>query len=151
MKNNRFNQECVTPSGSIVVCDENGRKVELHCGNEEFVKIKIDGCVEQTGAENLRCDFMIIKKSEDIEIYIELKGQDIKKAARQIEETLKKHGLVSATKYAAIATSKIWSPRKNTNMDFAKKILHKLMPNRYFIKNDFIQLSYNGNKISKIN
>lgn len=62
MKNNRFNQECVTPSGSIVVCDENGRKVELHCGNEEFVKIKIDGCVEQTGAENLRCDFMIIKK-----------------------------------------------------------------------------------------
>ena len=56
-----------------------------------------------------------MKEDEDIEIYVELKGQDIKKAARQIEETLKAYGLSSAAKYAAIATSKIPPPKKNTS------------------------------------
>lgn len=152
MMNKRFSYECIaSPSGNVVVCDENGRKAELNCSGEKFNKVKIDGCVEPSNGKNLRCDFIIIKEGEDIEIYVELKGQDIKKAARQIEETLKAYGSSSAAKYAAIATSKIPPPKKNTSLDSAIMILHRLMPNRYFIKNGYIRLLYNHNKISKIN
>ena len=151
MNNNRFNQKCVTQGCGTVVCNENGRKLELDCAGERFVKVKIDGCVEPKGGDNPRCDFMIIKEDENIEIYIELKGQDLKKAVKQIQQTIKMYGLSCANKYAAIVTTKI--PKKDTSRDISIMSLVRITLNSPFVKNNYLKLLYNNsdNKISKIN
>lgn len=49
------------------------------------IKIHIDGCeIDDNG---IRCDYMHIAK--EIEMYIELKGQDLSHAMLQIERTMK--------------------------------------------------------------
>ncbi len=48
-------------------------------------KITVDGCEITTGK---RCDYLLLIK--EFECFIELKGQDIKKAIEQIETTIKK-------------------------------------------------------------
>lgn len=51
----------------------------------ETVVVKVDGC--EIDDENvIRCDYMLLAKQ--MEIYIELKGHDIVKAIRQIENTI---------------------------------------------------------------
>lgn len=49
----------------------------------EATKIKVDGCVITTG---IRCDYLCI--ANGIEHYIELKGQDIDHAVKQIEASI---------------------------------------------------------------
>jgi hypothetical protein len=46
--------------------------------------VEVDGC--EINDKSIRCDFLHIAK--DIEFYIELKGQDLKHAIRQIEATI---------------------------------------------------------------
>lgn len=51
----------------------------------ESIKITVDGCAIKDG---IRCDFLHIAK--EIEMYIELKGQDIEHAIQQIETTMRR-------------------------------------------------------------
>lgn len=48
-------------------------------------KIDVDGC--EIDDDGIRCDYLHIAKG--IEMYIELKGQDIKHAMNQLERTMK--------------------------------------------------------------
>ena len=73
-------------------CEEKSKKqVFIFCENRskltlenkdrvESTKILVDGC--KIKGENIRCDYLHIAKG--IEMFIELKGQDIKHAMKQI-------------------------------------------------------------------
>lgn len=50
------------------------------------IKIHVDGC--EIDDDGIRCDYLHIAKG--IEMYIELKGQDLTHAMHQIERTMKK-------------------------------------------------------------
>ena len=63
----------------------NARYMMQNKDEVKATKIIIDGCQITNG---IRCDYMYLIK--DSEIYIELKGQDIKHAIEQIETTIKK-------------------------------------------------------------
>lgn len=72
----------------IIVLQENRSKIVFANQNQEKVLIlKVDGCVISDN-ETLRCDYALLP-SDEVEIYVELKGSDITHAVKQIESTIR--------------------------------------------------------------
>jgi hypothetical protein len=68
-----------------IVLKENQSKVTfLNPKSKKIRVIRIDGCVITSG---LRCDYAIVPNSS-IEIYVELKGSDIRHAVEQLKSTI---------------------------------------------------------------
>ena len=63
---------------SFVLNNQKSRDIEIH---------HVDGCVITNG---IRCDWMVIDKQSEREIYIELKGTDLDHAFDQLKETIRK-------------------------------------------------------------
>lgn len=77
---------CITNNNRLVIFEEARSKLIIENKDEvNATKVTVDDC-EIT--EGIRCDYMYLIK--DTEIYIELKGQDIKHAIDQLETTIKK-------------------------------------------------------------
>lgn len=78
-------QECTEKTkNKIIVFQENRSKlIILNKARLNTKKITVDGCEINNG---LRCDFMLL--GEDIEYFIELKGQDIDHAIKQLIATI---------------------------------------------------------------
>ena len=75
-----------TSSDSIFSFKDKKRKSELRLINTDKVEsttIHVDGCEITDG---IRCDYLHLAK--DLEIFIELKGQDLQHAIKQIERTI---------------------------------------------------------------
>lgn len=75
----------ITNNNKIYVFSEKQSKLTLENTKEQLsTKIEVDGCaINDTG---IRCDYMLVPP--DQEFYIELKGQDIEHAIKQIERTI---------------------------------------------------------------
>ncbi len=70
-----------------IVLQENKSKISfLNPNQENILVIKVDGCVVNDNG-TLRCDYALIP-SDEVEIYVELKGSDISHAVKQIESTI---------------------------------------------------------------
>ncbi|TWV96212.1 hypothetical protein [Chitinophaga pinensis] len=83
MKNCRL-----TSKNKIFTFEEQRSKLILKNRDEvESVKIHVDGCEINEG---LRCDYLHLAK--EIEFYIELKGQDLHHAIKQLKQTINKLG-----------------------------------------------------------
>lgn len=70
-----------------IAVQENQRKFTIV--NEqglEITKIQVDGCLE---IEGVKCDWMFTIENPPIEIYVELKGRNVKHAFKQLENTIK--------------------------------------------------------------
>lgn len=69
-----------------IVFEEKNSKLTLFNNRKlNCKKIKVDGCQIVDG---LRCDWALF--NDELECYIELKGQDVKHAFKQLTETMKK-------------------------------------------------------------
>lgn len=78
---------CRTESNQkIFVFEEYRSKLSLINKDEvNSIRIKVDGCeIDDNTIE--KCDYL--HKAKEIEFYIELKGQDLKKAMNQIKNTI---------------------------------------------------------------
>lgn len=72
----------------IVLQEENKSKITfLNPNQDKILTIKVDGCVISDN-ETLRCDYALMP-SDEIEIYVELKGSDIVHAVAQLESTIR--------------------------------------------------------------
>lgn len=70
-----------------IVLQENKSKISfLNPDKETILIIKVDGCVVSDN-KTLRCDYALVP-SDKVEIYVELKGNDILHAVKQIESTI---------------------------------------------------------------
>jgi hypothetical protein len=70
-----------------IVLEENKSKITfLNPNQDKILRIKVDGCVISDN-ETLRCDYALIP-SDEVEIYVELKGSDIVHAVEQIKSTI---------------------------------------------------------------
>jgi hypothetical protein len=121
---------CITNNNKLVVFEETRSKLIIeNIDKVEATKVTVDDCEIKEG---VRCDFMYIIK--DSEIYIELKGQDIKHAIEQLEATIKKLSTNPKTKkkksFVICTRSPLSSAsiqnvrvkfRKNYNSDFIVK------------------------------
>ena len=69
----------------IVLQENKSRIVFLNPNQDKILTIEVDGCV--INDDNvLRCDYAIVPSNE-VEIYVELKGSDISHAVKQIKST----------------------------------------------------------------
>lgn len=89
--NYKFPSTCVNKvKDSNVKVEENGRKFILsNPQRKEVLKIKIDNCVIKDTNSN-KCDFLIIDPDKNNSYFVELKGQNIKHALKQLEDTIQK-------------------------------------------------------------
>lgn len=74
-----------------IVLQENKSKITfLNPNGIKVRKIRVDGCVIQDN-ESLRCDYLLILSldNQELEIYVELKGSDVRHAVEQLESTIK--------------------------------------------------------------
>ncbi len=124
-------KDCRTTSSNTVFVFQEEKSI-LRLTNKDRVsstKIKVDGC-EIT--EGIRCDYLHLAK--DLEIYIELKGQDLPHAIKQIEQTIallssdaRKHKKISYI----ICTR---SPMSSTEIQNYDKKFRKKYSSRLIIK-----------------
>ncbi len=74
---------------SVFTSSENGCKHIGHNTKHQHVRqFKVDGEVFR-GPEEERCDYLLLNDEVKTSYYIELKGSDLPKAIRQIENTIK--------------------------------------------------------------
>ena len=71
----------------IVLQENKSKIIFLNPNQDKILTIKVDGCVISDN-ETLRCDYALIP-SDEVEIYVELKGSDIDHAVEQIKSTIR--------------------------------------------------------------
>ena len=71
----------------IVLQEKKSKITFLNPNQDKILTIKVDGCAISDN-ETLRCDYALMP-SDEVEIYVELKGSDIVHAFKQIESTIR--------------------------------------------------------------
>ena len=71
----------------IVLQEKKSKITFLNPNQDKILTIKVDGCVISDN-ETLRCDYALMP-SDEVEIYVELKGSDIVYAVEQIKSTIR--------------------------------------------------------------
>lgn len=123
-----------------IVLQENKSKISfLNPDKETILIIKVDGCVVSEN-ETLRCDYALVP-SDEVEIYVELKGSDILHAVKQIESTI---GLLSEDsqrikKLCFVVSTRV--PKQTTSIQQLQTRFRKKFNASFRIKN--IQDEYN--------
>ena len=74
------------------VAKENGKRFEIQCAKNYYLKIRVDGCLNADKTTK-KCDYLFIRDYEceynETEFYfVELKGSEIDKAFEQIDNTI---------------------------------------------------------------
>lgn len=133
-----------------LVCQENGKIFRLYTNGIKFDKIKLD---DGQNNECKKCDYLITKQTKDIQIFIELKGNKIAKAYKQILASyndINRAKNLQVKSYAAIVCQRF--PQKDTTIQTLHKKANKIFV-EIFIKNKEIQAQYNStnNSIEKTN
>ena len=133
-----------------LVCQENGKIFRLYTNGITFSKIKLDNGQNN---ERKKCDYLIIKSTNDIQIFIELKGNKIATAYQQIlasYDDVNRAKNLQVKYYAAIVSSKY--PQQDTTIQNLKREAKKIFA-EIFIKNKEMQTQYNptNNTIEKTN
>jgi DNA polymerase III sliding clamp (beta) subunit (PCNA family) len=84
----RSSPECEEQnSDKKIVLQENKSKITfLNPNQDKILVITVDGCVIDDD-ETPRCDYAIVP-CDEVEIYVELKGNDVYHAVKQIESTI---------------------------------------------------------------
>lgn len=101
-------------------------------------KIHVDGC--EIDDDGIRCDYL--HTTNDLEIYIELKGQDIEHAIKQIERTIT---LLSLDKIRQLKRSYIIctrSPMSSTGIQHFDRIFRKKYNSKLIVKSSPFRDSY---------
>lgn len=123
-------------------CEEKGKKLYLDTEEASFYRIKIDGgIIKKDNNTSKRCDFIVIEKeNENIWIYVELKGNKLDEAYKQILETFNKYKENNTINYAAIVSSRC--PKEDTGIQNMKKKFKKLGFKELFQKGQQLKLIY---------
>ena len=121
----------VTNNNRIYVFAEKQSKLTLENSNAVVsTRIVVDGC--EINDAGIRCDFMLVPPDE--EFYIELKGQDIEHALKQIERTMQllSSGLKNVSKRSYVICSR--SPLNSTAIQNFQFIFRKKFNSKLIIK-----------------
>ncbi|MCL6754171.1 hypothetical protein KBT16_25620 [Nostoc sp. CCCryo 231-06] len=122
-----------------IVVRDSGNSQEYRVTNsssKEFCKIRVDNCLIREGE---KCDYLILDCQDKLAFFVELKGQDLKKAFTQIDSSI--NILIDEIQdfkiYARIVLNRTPSPNINSSMEIKlKKRLkrHNGEDSREFVK-----------------
>ncbi len=137
--------ETVKTDPNIVVSDHGSRnnrsKFRLQNPKRASIKVvQIDDCVIQEG---IRCDYLLILPNEQ-ELYIELKGSDVKHAVEQISRTIDLLACNSQSlpKLCFIVSTRC--PINSTEVQNIKKKFRQKYNAKLVIKNGEINYNYDS-------
>ena len=132
----------VITDSKIVLQEKQSKFIFVNQNREKVAKISFDGCNEYSYS-GMRCDFVLYLKNlaKQVILFIELKGNDLLKAIKQLEASIKYFNMDSDVKvYAYAITTK--SPLSSTDIQNEKMRLRKR--NIIFdTKNRIMQQGYN--------
>lgn len=81
---------CSSTKDSSIKFEERKSKITFdNKSNKTCLKIDVDGGVVPSAEKTLRCDKLLVEKSKPLFCFIELKGNDIEHAIKQLESSLK--------------------------------------------------------------
>ena len=107
---------------SQIKFEENGRKIIFQNPNRlDYKAVQVDGCAITTG---IRCDKLLTSYDEHSECFVELKGNDIGHAIKQLETTITRIGEYTDNRHSYVICSKV-APALNTTVQKAKKTFKK--------------------------
>ena len=124
-------KKCRTTSSNAVFVFEEQKSV-LRLTNKDRVpstKIHVDGCEI---IEGIRCDYLHLAKN--LEIFIELKGQDLQHAIQQVERTITMLSLDAKNYKKTTYIICTRSPMSSTEIQIYDKHFRKMYNSRLIIK-----------------
>lgn len=131
----------------ILVCEEKSKKFILDTNGFNFSKEKLD---DNMGNLNRECDYLITNNSQHIQIFVELKGNKVEYAFKQILSSYQRYKTQNSKAFAGIVSSSF--PKKTSSFLVWQKSVNNCF-RRVFIKNKILETKYNPNtnEIEKIN
>jgi len=125
-----FKVNCVDETNnSQIKCEENKRKIIFINRLNILVKrIKVDNCQITDG---LRCDYLVVYKT--FENFIELKGENIKHAFKQLEQTIKLLGNNKNDRKSYIISSR--SPLASPEIQNQRLLFKRRFNSELIVKN----------------
>ena len=115
-------------------CEHIGKNVNRH----NIRQFKVDGDVIPLNCTEERCDYLLLNDTDKRAYYIELKGSDIDKAIRQIENSIKllHSGIMQYTVYQRIIyRSHTHDIQKSTVLRWKKRNPKAVIQSRKFEEN----------------
>ena len=77
----------ISTKNKIISAEERKKKFTLKNPNQiNIIKVQVDGCLITNGQ---RCDYLFDIMATKTIYYVELKGKDVEKAAKQLKATIK--------------------------------------------------------------
>lgn len=124
-------------SRKLIKVAENGRSFSIrNVARRHITLVKVDGCAITTGE---RCDFMFLA-DRGKELFVELKGSDIKKALSQITRSIGELTQIAekSNRTAVIVSSRV--PAEDTGTMNAKAKLVGHFVSRLYVKNGSLEV-----------
>jgi len=117
----------------IVLQERKSKMTFLNPNQDRVLKIEVDGCVISDN-NTLRCDYAIVPSNE-VEIYVELKGSDIPHAVQQIESTIRllSEDPKKIRKLCFVVSTRV--PQQDTSIQNLKSKFKRNFNARFKIKN----------------
>ena len=131
----------------ILVCEEKSKKFILDTNGFSFSKEKLDDEMDNSSKE---CDYLITNDSQHIQIFVELKGNKVEYAFKQILSSYQKYKAQNSKAFVGIVSSS--SPKKTSSFLVWQKKVNDCF-RKVFIKNKKLETKYNPNtnEIEKTN
>lgn len=134
--------ECCDTTSSKVA-KEKGKRFEINCKNNYYLKIRIDDCIVKSKVDR-KCDYLFIRNYEckegETEFYfVEFKGSDIERAFSQVVNAInyiKNNHITSLSKentLGFIISSKV--PSGGTDVGKLKQVFRKKYGRNLEVKN----------------
>jgi len=122
--------EQVVNDREIVLKENHSRLKFINASKADVRKIKVDDCLPIKGK---KCDWLIIT-SGDVEHFVELKGNDVNHAVKQLENTMKNISTdyKKRKKHCFIACTR--SPKTSTEIQCLKVLFKRKYNSNLYVK-----------------
>lgn len=122
----------------IIVFTENKRTIRFKNPDQlKYIKVHIDGEAIKIGE---RCDYLLTSGNEREEYFIELKGEDIMKAASQLKTTIQNVGEFTDNRNSYIICTNV-APALTTKIQYLKKEFNKQFNSKLEVKSRQLEVS----------
>ena len=122
----------------IIVFTENKKTIRFkNPDQDEYIKVHIDG---EAIKEGERCDYLLTSGNEKEEYFIELKGENIVKAASQLKTTIQNVGEFTENRNSYIICTNV-APALTTKIQQFKQEFYKKFSAKLEVKSRKLEIS----------
>lgn len=135
----KLSNECLsTKSGNSTSISLQEKRSCFRIKNSKKILVsvyEVDGCLLKLESDGPRCDYLVLIDDRDLEIFVELKGCDIGKAIKQLENSIQNlsENATALVKNCFVISTRI--PKADTSAQKAKLLFKRKYNANLTIKN----------------